>query len=65
MPQGSFLGPFQSNTYLNDLSFFLKDVSIYNFADDTTTYGSHESLENILKSLENNSMLSIRWFENN
>ena len=45
---------------------FLKDVGICNFADDTTTYISDESLEdNVLKSLEKSSMLTIRWFENN
>ena len=33
--------------------------------DDNTAYISHESLENVLKSLEKNSMLAIRWFENN
>ena len=30
-----------------------------------TTYISDESLENVHKSLEKNSMLAIRWFENN
>ena len=36
-----------------------------NFADDTTTYISDESLGNVLKSLEKSSMLAIRWIENN
>ena len=58
------LRPLLFSVYLNDLFFFLKDVGRYNFADNTTTYISDESLEN-LKLLEKTSMLAIRWFENN
>ena len=65
MPQGSVLRTLLFNIYLNDLFFFLKDVGIYNFADNTTIYIFDESVENVLKSLEKNSMLAIRWFENN
>ena len=50
---------------MNDLFLFLKDVGICNFAGNTTTYISDKSLENVLKSLEKNSMLPIRCFENN
>ena len=34
-------------------------MGIYNFTDGTTTYISDESLENVLKSLEKNSMPGI------
>ena len=64
MPQRSILGPLFFNIYLDDLFFFLIDVGICNFTEDTTTDISDESLENNLKSLDENSMLAIRWFEN-
>ena len=65
VPQGPVLGPLLFKIDLNDLLFFLKEVGICNFADETTTYIFDESLENVLKSLEKNSLLAIRWFENN
>ena len=65
VPQGSILGLLLFNIYLNDLFSFVKDVGICNFADDTTTYIFDESSENVLKSLEKNSMLAVRWFESN
>ena len=61
----SVLGPMLFNIYLNDLFFFLKDVGICNFAEDTTTHISDGSLKNVLKSLEKNSLLAISWFESN
>ena len=44
--------------------FFLKDLTICNFADDTTTNVCAENLENVLKS-QKKSVLAIYWFENN
>ena len=46
VPQGWVIVLF--NIYLNDLFLFLKYVGICNFADDTTTYISDKSLENVL-----------------
>ena len=46
-------------------AFSSQKIGICNFGDDTATYISDESFENVLKSLEKNSMLVICWFENN
>ena len=53
------------NIYLNDLSLFLKEIDLCNFADDTTPFASHKSLAELLGELERNSDLPIHWFENN
>ena len=50
--------------YVKDIFFFLKDVGMCNFADDTTTYICGKNLENVLKSLEKISMLLIHCCEN-
>ena len=60
VPQISVLGPFLLSIYLNDLFFFLKNVGICNFADDTTKYIFGKNLDNVLKSLEKNYILAIQ-----
>ena len=38
IPQGSILGPILFNLFINDLMFFIKEIKVCNFADDTTIY---------------------------
>ena len=38
VPQGSILGPLLINIHLCDLSYFLEDLDIASYADNTTIY---------------------------
>ena len=65
VPQGSVLGPILFNILLNDLFFFLNDIQVCNFADDTTPFVCSQNLAEVVKKLEENSDLAINWFQNN
>ena len=65
VPQGSVLGLLLFNIYLNDLFFFLQDISICNFAVDATAFVCDETFEIVLNKCEGNSELVILSFANN
>ena len=53
------------NIYLNDLFFALKQIDVCNFADDTTPFVCDTDLNIVMKKLEENSALTLTWFECN
>ena len=48
VPQGSILGPSLFNIHLCDLFYFLEDLDIASYADDTTIYTVNEKKELVI-----------------
>ena len=65
VPQGSILGPLLFNIHLCDLFYFLEDLDIPSYADDTTIYTVSEKKESAIRALEASSSLLFGWFNNN
>ena len=65
VPQGSILGPLLFNIHLCDLFYFLEDLDIASYADDTTIYTVKENKESVINALEASSLPLYTWFNNN
>ena len=65
VPQGSILGPILFNIYLCDLFFFLENIDVASYADDTTPYTCGSDFKEVIKYLEESSKILFKWFKDN
>ncbi len=65
VPQGSVLGPILFNFYINDLFLFIKQATLYNYADDNTLVYFSKSMPDLVNILEKETGAALSWLENN
>ena len=65
VPQGSILGPLIFNIFLNDLFYFVKQGSMYNYADDNSVSVNHRELNILTRQLQTEAEVTIQWFADN
>ena len=65
VPQGSILGPLLFNLFINDLTYFVDDVNLMLYADDTTEYSSHHDRDTLQFTIQSNLDVLQSWFKCN
>ena len=65
VPQGSIDGPLLFNLFINDLTFFIEQCTVSNYADDNNLFISEEDKELIKSMFSSDFMILEDWFFQN
>ena len=65
VPHGSTLGHLLFNIFLCDLFLIMKETSFASYADDITPNITAKNFDEVIKSLEKDSIKLFQWFSDN
>ena len=65
VPQGSALGPLLFNIFLCELFCMTSYTDFASYADNNTPYVSADTVDEVIKRLENASVKLFKWFADN
>ena len=65
VPQGSIIGPLLFNIFLCDPFFIMNETDFASYADDNTSYRTANTIDEVIQSLEHDSMVLFQWSSDN